>query len=129
MTGRTQQAQSTGKSRLFLYEGWHDTALPTRVKSCRKSARSSSYMTNNNQSCSGPEDLSLTNCMYSVFSLHGYCDSNRCAIATSDAPHLFLRKWSVMITRPQELMCLCLLRHNSGSTQRLSCFLPTDMLI
>lgn len=38
-----------------------------------------------------------------------------------------LGKWSVMITRPQELECLCLLRHNIG--KRLSCFLPTDMLI
>lgn len=38
-----------------------------------------------------------------------------------------LTKWSVMIARPQEPVCLCLLRHNTGDTQCLSCFLPTDM--
>lgn len=153
MTVRKQQAQSTGKSRRFHCEDWHDTLLLTRVKSYRKSLilqlsltcpgllyffvlklelfsnwspsiltktenrklvmRLSSpsnvqfkhFPATTTRWIMGPK-ISWTNCMYSVFSLYGYSDSHRCEIATSDAPHLFLRKWSVIVTRPQELAVL-----------------------
>lgn len=96
-----------------------DTPPPTCVKSCCKSVELKRPLP-----LSRPAQLSLRQAAVFIFAVAALSE-------VSLQPAMFaasvLTEWSVMIARPQEPACLCLLRRHTGDTQRLSCFLPTDM--
>lgn len=73
--------------------------------------------------------LGQTVCVLLLFCLYGDCDLDRCAIAAGDALSTSDSGGQQRLHGQQDLAGLCLLRHNIGGTQRLGCFLPTDMLI